>query len=168
MTYFLFCIKIKSQPKPSSGYYILKLTTKYFQKGGLFQKIYMHFDFFKGEQAFYITGWLNMEKMLQWYEISEDHWSEIGCNYPFKGRTPVLLREHTYAVHFLTIITRTNDAPQFLIFHLFSLTFSSAGGQWDSPCGPQAMPPPPELSTSLHSLPKYVKSIQGEPKENIK
>lgn len=60
---FKFYTQIKkSQPKPSSGYYILKLTTKYFQKGGLFQKIYMHFDFFKREQAFYITGWLTVEE----------------------------------------------------------------------------------------------------------
>lgn len=54
--YILFYIKIKSQHKPFSGYCILKLTTKYFQKGGLFQggKIHMHFDSFfpKGEQAF--------------------------------------------------------------------------------------------------------------------
>lgn len=37
---FTFCsiLKIKSQHKPFSGYCILKLTTKYFQKGGLFQK----------------------------------------------------------------------------------------------------------------------------------
>lgn len=62
--------------------------------------------------------------MQQWYEISEDHWSEIVYNYHFKGRAPVLLKEHTYAIHFLTVITRLSDVPQFLHFHLLSLLFS--------------------------------------------
>lgn len=95
----------------------MKLTTKYFQKGGLFQKIYRHFDFVEGEQASHITGRLNLEKNTTViHEVSADHRSEIVCNYHVKGRTPVLLREATYAVHSPTVITRVSDAPPFLNF----------------------------------------------------
>lgn len=91
-----------------------------------------------------------MEKILLWYEISGDHWSEIVYNYHFKGRTPVLLRERTHAVCFLTIITRVKDAPQFLTFHLFPSTCGSAGGWagrqsvWKNTCGPHPTPTPPK------------------------
>lgn len=164
---FILYIKIKSQPKPSSGYYILKLTTKYFQKGVWFQKIHMHFDFFQGWASFLYHGVVKRgKKIQQWYEISEDHWSEIVYNYHFKGRTPVLLREHTYAVHFLTIIMRVNDVPQFLNFHLFALICSAAGGQWDSPFegrhGGSSPTPASPGSHAFLSLLKHIKSMQGK------
>lgn len=112
--YILLYIKIKSQHKPFSGYCILKLTTKYFQKGGLFQgkKSICILILFspRVSKLFCTIGWVKHEererkrekrKNMRRYGISEAHWSEIVSNYHFKGRTPALPRQQASAGHSL-------------------------------------------------------------------
>lgn len=99
-------------------------------------------------------------------ELTQDR-SEIDCNYHFKGRTPVLLREHTYAVHALLYLQER------MVPHSFSVSISflrlsvllvvRETVRVKEYLWPQSHSPAPQkLGTSLHSLPRSAKSTQGE------